>query len=326
DVADEEAMRSAIGRAERRFGELHGVIYASGALADDRVYHPLSGLGREQSEKRFRATAHGVIVLERVLARRQLDFVLLFSSTASVLGGLGLAACAASDRFMDAVVVARNAGAAGGGPAWISSSWDRWPGTGETGPGTGETGPTIKASTDELTLTVEQRREALLRVLRQAPEGRIIVSTGDLFARLNLWIERGPERPERRGTLHDRPDLATDYVAPRSELEKQIAAVWQDLLGVRQVGIHDSFFDLGGDSFLAVQVISRLRQALHRDVPVVSLYEGLTIQSLAALLEGEEESSAEQEAQLRELEGARERRRQYQQKRRAAKKGGLATP
>ncbi|MCP4662692.1 MAG: acyltransferase domain-containing protein, partial [bacterium] len=47
DVADEEAMRSAIGRAERRFGELHGVIYASGALADDRVYHPLSGLGRE---------------------------------------------------------------------------------------------------------------------------------------------------------------------------------------------------------------------------------------------------------------------------------------
>ena len=277
DVADEAAMRSAIVRAEERFGKLHGVIHAAGALGDDFVFRPLAELDRAQSEERFRVTAQGLYVLERVLAEREPDFVLVFSSTASVLGGLGLAACAASDRFMDAFVVARNA--SGNGPDWIVSSWDRWPGVREA-----DAGP-IRVSTDEFAMSVDERREAFLRVLQQAPEGRIVVSTGDLSARLRLWIEQAAAPSERRGALHERPDLETEYVAPRNEIEEQIAAIWQDLLGVRNVGVYDNFFDLGGHSLLATQLVSRFRKAFQVKLPIDALFENETVSSQAAGIE-----------------------------------------
>ncbi|GLU36611.1 amino acid adenylation domain-containing protein [Pseudomonas sp. NBRC 100443] len=53
----------------------------------------------------------------------------------------------------------------------------------------------------------------------------------------------------------------TDYVAPRNEVEQRLAAIWQDLLGIPQVGLDDNFFALGGDSIIAIQVVSRARQA-----------------------------------------------------------------
>ncbi|MER5733148.1 amino acid adenylation domain-containing protein, partial [Streptomyces sp. NPDC002138] len=55
--------------------------------------------------------------------------------------------------------------------------------------------------------------------------------------------------------------LGTEYTAPRDETERILADVWADVLGVERVGIHDNFFDLGGDSILSIQVVSRARQA-----------------------------------------------------------------
>src|SRR5436853_591828 len=61
-----------------------------------------------------------------------------------------------------------------------------------------------------------------------------------------------PARP-----VYPRPNMAIAYVAPRSDLERRLAEIWQQVLGIEQVGVHDSFFDLGGDSVLAIHVISR---------------------------------------------------------------------
>ncbi|MET7798192.1 amino acid adenylation domain-containing protein [Streptomyces decoyicus] len=55
--------------------------------------------------------------------------------------------------------------------------------------------------------------------------------------------------------------LGSDYAAPRNATEEVLAAVWAEVLGVERVGIHDNFFDLGGDSILSIQVVSRARQA-----------------------------------------------------------------
>ncbi|GAU66922.1 putative non-ribosomal peptide synthetase, partial [Streptomyces sp. NBRC 110611] len=55
--------------------------------------------------------------------------------------------------------------------------------------------------------------------------------------------------------------LGTEYEAPRTATEEALAAVWAEVLGVERVGVHDNFFDLGGDSILSIQVVSRARQA-----------------------------------------------------------------
>jgi acyl carrier protein len=85
-----------------------------------------------------------------------------------------------------------------------------------------------------------------------------------------------------------RPELETDYVAPRSELEKKIAKVWEELLGVKRPGLHDNFFDLGGNSLQVVQAQARLREALGRNLPVVKLFQYPSISALARFLDQRE--------------------------------------
>jgi amino acid adenylation domain-containing protein/non-ribosomal peptide synthase protein (TIGR01720 family) len=74
------------------------------------------------------------------------------------------------------------------------------------------------------------------------------------------------------------------FVAPRTEIERVLANIWQQVLGIAQVGIHDNFFTLGGDSILSIQVVSRARQAgLH--VTTKLLFQYQTIAQLAAVVD-----------------------------------------
>ncbi len=80
------------------------------------------------------------------------------------------------------------------------------------------------------------------------------------------------------------PQFAEDereYVAPRSDLEVALAAIWSEVLGVGKVGVESNFFDLGGHSLLATQVVSRIRQQLQIEVPLRALFEQPTLGSLA---------------------------------------------
>jgi len=86
------------------------------------------------------------------------------------------------------------------------------------------------------------------------------------------------------------PDAAglereTVFVAPRTPIEEELAQMWRDILGIEQVGIHDSFFDLGGHSLLATQVVSRVREVYHVEMPVRSLFEAATVANLATTVE-----------------------------------------
>ncbi|MEO1074364.1 MAG: SDR family NAD(P)-dependent oxidoreductase [Bacteroidota bacterium] len=82
-------------------------------------------------------------------------------------------------------------------------------------------------------------------------------------------------------SLHQRPQLATRYEPPRSELEEALAEAWQETLHVEQVGIHDSFFELGGDSLLASQLVTRLGVAYGIELPLRALFEHASIAQLA---------------------------------------------
>ncbi|MFJ2285796.1 non-ribosomal peptide synthase/polyketide synthase [Pseudomonas iridis] len=86
------------------------------------------------------------------------------------------------------------------------------------------------------------------------------------------------------------------YQAPRSELEQRLAAIWQDVLKLPQVGLNDNFFELGGDSIISIQVVSRARQAGIRLNPK-DLFQHQTVQRLALVAQlGVEESTIDQRA------------------------------
>ncbi|HZF09405.1 MAG TPA: amino acid adenylation domain-containing protein, partial [Thermoanaerobaculia bacterium] len=85
---------------------------------------------------------------------------------------------------------------------------------------------------------------------------------------------------DRRALPAPEPRPALE-AAPRTPLERAVAAVWQEVLGIERVGIDDNFFELGGSSLLLVRLRSRLAQTLERDVAVVDLFQHPTIRALA---------------------------------------------
>jgi amino acid adenylation domain-containing protein len=101
-----------------------------------------------------------------------------------------------------------------------------------------------------------------------------------------------------------RPGLQSDYVAPRSVVEKELAGIWAGFLKVSAVGVHDNFFDLGGHSLLATQVVSRMRKEFQVEIPLRALFELPTVAQLAKKIE--EANSNEAERLLNEIEALSE--------------------
>jgi natural product biosynthesis luciferase-like monooxygenase protein/amino acid adenylation domain-containing protein/FkbM family methyltransferase len=93
------------------------------------------------------------------------------------------------------------------------------------------------------------------------------------------------------------PDFAepedASYVAPRTEAEERLAAIFAEVLGIDRVGVHDDFFELGGHSLLATRVTTRVRQSLGQELPVRALFESPTVAGLAPRFESAPEPVAQ---------------------------------
>lgn len=123
---------------------------------------------------------------------------------------------------------------------------------------------------------------------------------GIAFQRRRCWVEAGPAAPPAAtprpvGSLgaearpdhrpgRERPVLPTAYVPPADPVERGVARIWEELLGVGGVGSHDRFFELGGDSLIAMQVISRVRDSFGVELPVSGFLESPTVSALAGMV------------------------------------------
>ena len=319
DTSNPDQLKRAIQEGESRFGELHGFIHAEEA-ARENAFRAILEAGRDDCEHHFGPKARSLYAIEAALAGRKLDFRVLLSSLASALGGVGYGPYTAASLFMDSFV--KRPGRDGETP-WLVLNWDLW--SSEDNP---DQITELRGDLSALAMSAREGEEIFSRALSAKSAGQIIISTADLRARIAFMEERFAAlrsgRPARQdsaaaGALHPRPELPTPYVAPESELEQKIALVWQSVLGFERVGVEDSFFDLGGDSLIAIQVASRLKQELRIDFPVARLYQGVTVRSLAQLLgENADEGKGRRAAELEEHKKVMVRRRDYMERRRAA--------
>jgi amino acid adenylation domain-containing protein len=97
------------------------------------------------------------------------------------------------------------------------------------------------------------------------------------------------------------PEATGGETAPRTAMEELVAKVWAEVLKLDKFGVHDNFFDLGGHSLKATQVMSRLREAVRSDLPLRVLFEGPTVAELASRIEQSVSSSAELQELARTL-------------------------
>jgi len=82
-----------------------------------------------------------------------------------------------------------------------------------------------------------------------------------------------------------RADLGIEYVAPRNSTEQKIAEIWEELLGVHPIGIHDEFLHLGGNSLLAIRVAAELRESFQIEFPLKALLISPTVEQMASFVE-----------------------------------------
>jgi acyl transferase domain-containing protein len=279
DVANERQMQKALTRADDRFGRIHGVIHAAGEVGEKTI-RTVQEMGPDECASQFQAKIHGLNVLAGALRGRELDFFILQSSLSSVLGGLGFAAYSAANHYLDAFARKQSQT---NGAHWVSLNWDGWRFDEEKRFG---------AATVELAVSPEDGVEVFKRLLSVDWVSQVIISTGNLHARIGKWI-KGKPKPEPKAearsnssaSLASRPRLQTMYVAPGNELERRIVEVWQNLLGIEPVGIHDNFFELGGDSLLGAQMIAQLRSVFQTEFPMRGLFEDPTVAGAAKIIE-----------------------------------------
>ncbi|WP_373564355.1 type I polyketide synthase [Myxococcus sp. CA039A] len=109
------------------------------------------------------------------------------------------------------------------------------------------------------------------------------------------------EHEEAASAGYSRPALSTEYVSPDTDDARTVARIWEDVLGVRPVGLNDDFFALGGHSLLATTVVGRLRDTFGFTVPLQSLFEAPTVARLAALVAEQRKSPGHDDPEVEAL-------------------------
>ena len=291
DAADINQMQDVVTEAYERFGEINGVIHAAGVAG----VGPIGTKDRDGAMRVLAPKVIGLAVLDKLFRGRSIDFLALFSSVNALHGMVGQVDYAAANNYLDAV-------ARLGRTAWakrvVSINWDAW----------SEVGMAVKT---QLPPQLQAARREALRFGLQTAEGvdafrrviakplaQVAVSMRDMnrarIVRASANRRRGARTvtaqaadaaPETMSGRHPRPRLRQEYVAPETEMERVMAAIWADLLQVDKVGVADDFFDLGGHSLLALQLLPLINERFRVTVTQKELFSAPTLGGLAVLVE-----------------------------------------
>ena len=293
DLSDRGQMQHAVQQALHRYGKINGVFHAA-------EYHRGYFTGTNGSA--IKTKSRELAVLDEALKDVALDFTVLMSSINAVSGANANEMEARSfAAYLDAYAHARSSGKR---PV-ISISWGDW----QTDACRMEDQHLDAAAQERLCahkkkygIRFEEGMDAMSRIVESGLR-HVLVCTQDLKSYLEMIQVRDlPVMHEKSAKpalrLHPRPVLGNDYVAPRVDIEIKIAEIWQEMLGIDEVGMEDNFFELGGHSLLATRLFARMRGEFNVSLSLRSIFELSTVASQAEMIAALSWTDKEMELQL----------------------------
>lgn len=285
DVTDREAMKKAVLQAEKAFGKITGLIHAAG-IADNK---PVSEKDAASAQAVFAPKIFGTLVLNEIFSEKPLLYRVFFSSSSAILGNAGFCDYCGANAFLDGFAQVLSGTAEG---YTVSVNWDEWAQVGMAANG---------AAPDRVRDKIPLQTGLVLldRIVTAKPAAQVAVSPGDFsgmlsniekFLRASLLGEGASVLPAES----NRPEMQTPYEAPSSPAEKEIAGIWESLLGVHPIGVNDDFFELGGHSLLATSIAAELAKRFRRHVSLQSLFDHSTVAQLAKIYGVEDEENYEE--------------------------------
>ena len=277
DVADPAELGRLLAAAEKKWGRpLDGVLHLAG------IYH--EALLESETIDGLKAVMHpkvsGAWALHQLACARPGCLFINFSSLISYFGSLSTGAYAAANNFLDAFSHHQRHAC---GLQSYNLLWSSWT---DIGMSRGYDAGEALRSRGYLSISAEQGVESLLYALRHDHSQLLIGVDGS-----NKGIQRHFD-PEAVSAEAAPVTEAGNYVAPRTEIERQMAKIWQDILNVPRVGLKDNFFELGGRSLLAAKMFAQINKTLGKNLPIPALFKAPTIEQLAIVFFEQAKSSA----------------------------------
>jgi acyl transferase domain-containing protein/NADP-dependent 3-hydroxy acid dehydrogenase YdfG/acyl carrier protein len=280
EAGDQEKMKMIIDKTVKQFGEINGVIHSAGIVKAGII----PAKEPEAIEKVFSPKINGTIILYDLVKNMNLDFFALCSSITAVITPYAEIDYSSANSFMDSF-------------SNYSNSTNKFPTISINWPGWKEIGQLVNLKA--LKGTENWKEEALRKAILPADGleafklainsglSQLIVSPESLDT---THVEAFPS--QLLGTRSETKQIKTEEVSTNvvqevkqkfniSLIEDKLSSIWKDILGVKSVSKEDDFFEMGGHSLLAIQLISAIRKSFNVDIELDVLFDASSLQGMS---------------------------------------------
>lgn len=303
DISDFNAVEVVIKEIKAKYHRINGIIHSAGVSS--------YGFIGDKTESAFNQVINpkikGAWILENLTQQEGLDFFVMFSSVATTFGAPGQGDYAAANLYLDSFAAAMKKK----GRRAVTIDWVQWLETGmavEIG---------VNVNTIFKALPTRQGIEAFAQILNSSLN-RVLVGEINYGDEKVLLLDSFPLKlsPKLSRNLENQKSLfktkpgnvTKGQIGPvnlsgredgiYTEIEQTVAQVWGEVLGYNELGIEDNFYELGGDSILAIRIINRISSLINKNLSLTDVLAFPTISDLAKYIESvlaSERNEAEQE-------------------------------
>ena len=269
DVTDKQSLEQAVECIESKLGTITQVIHSAGTAGGGLI-------SQKNSDSALDAMSAKIVGTDNLLGvfrHHELEQMVLCSSLSAVTGIYGQSDYCAANCYLDAVAKQSYKFPV------KSLNWDAWLDIGMA------QGYRIEG---QFALTAESGSQLFLIASQCCMQQMYALSAPwqDVVQQLKELTKKVlSSKLSTKVKKLVRADLDVEYEAPESDIEKHIANLWSEALGYEKVGIFDSFFELGGDSLVAIQMVAKVKQRFNIDIEPSAFFEDPTIDNLAYLIE-----------------------------------------
>lgn len=288
DISCMEEMEAILQKLRQKYGRINGVVHGAGVPENEWIIHQKE----EVCMAVVKPKVYGTWILDRLTERDDLDFFVMFSSVASLFSAPGQGCYAAANAYMDAYSAYRRKR----GKKAVTINWVTWKETGmaaeegftvdtmfktlTTGQGIGAFGELVHRDIGRVLVGEINYRSKMVRML----ESSSIKLAEEIKTVISKYGGQEREKRKERSTAGE-VKLKGRVNGKYTETEKVVARVYREVIGLDEVDVRDSFFELGGDSILAIKVVDRINEQLNQRIKIVEIFTRQTIEKIAACVD-----------------------------------------
>ncbi|WP_160670946.1 non-ribosomal peptide synthetase [Clostridium sp. C8-1-8] len=289
DVSDFDKMKDILNEIRDKYKRIDGVIHCAGV--------PGEGLIVKKDINKFieviRPKILGTWVLDELTDKDDLDFFIMISSIGSFIGGVGQGDYTAANAYLDSFAKLRSRK----GRRTLTIDWPTWKDVGMAVENNSnfDVGVFKAISTKKAMSSFE---EVFMRDINRVViselnlEGKIVDQVGNQTFKFNNEIMSKFKKKVAKSDADATRDVALNGRASNeyTPLEKRLACIWGEVLGLDEISIYDNFYEIGGDSIQAIKITNEINKDIVEKISMNDVFENTTIEALATHIDKHQSS------------------------------------